>query len=338
MRQKFSFNKLLGILLIVLLLASCKQKENHKTQETENAPLSELTQLIRENPDDINLYVERAKLYYEEEAYDEAIDDVVKAQNIDSLRPDLYHLLADIYLDYYKSYEALKTMEKVVSLHPERIPSLLKLAEFQYILKQYNESVNTCNEILAVDRLEPEAYFMLGMNFRALDDIERAKNAFQTAVENNPELIDAWLMLGSIHEYQGDSTAMLYYDNALLIAPESIEALHAKAFYLQNNDRIPEAIGIYKQIIGIDPQYTDAYLNTGLLYLELDSLGQAYEQFNILIGIDVTNPLAYFYRGYTFEQGGEINKARADYEQALRLSPDFEEARNALKLLSDEES
>jgi tetratricopeptide (TPR) repeat protein len=338
MRQKFSFNKLLGIILIVLLLASCKQKENHKTQETENAPLSELTQLIRENPDDINLYVERAKLYYEEEAYDEAIDDVVKAQNIDSLRTDLYHLLADIYLDYYKSYEALKTMEKVVSLHPERIPSLLKLAEFQYILKQYNESVNTCNEILAVDRLEPEAYFMLGMNFRALDDIERAKNAFQTAVENNPELIDAWLMLGSIHEYQGDSTAMLYYDNALLIAPESIEALHAKAFYLQNNDRIPEAIGIYKQIIGIDPQYTDAYLNTGLLYLELDSLGQAYEQFNILIGIDVTNPLAYFYRGYTFEQGGEINKARADYEQALRLSPDFEEARNALKLLSDEES
>jgi tetratricopeptide (TPR) repeat protein len=323
------------MIIFSLLMTSCKPEESKQPSDPGNAPLSELTRLIRENPDDPDLYFERAKLYYQEQAFDEALDDLAKAQAIDSIRPDYYHLLADVYLDYYKSFEALKTMQKVVGLHPTRIPSLLKLAEFQYILKKYNESINTCNEILAVERLNPEAYFMLGMNFRAMQEPERAKNAFQTAVENDPELIDAWLMLGSLYEQENDPRALVFYDNALLVAPESLEAMHAKAFYLQNNGKIPEAIGIYKNMVLIDPQYADAYLNAGLLYLEMDSLGQAFGQFNILVGTDITNPLGYFYRGYLYERGGEPEKARSDYEQALRLAPDFEEARKSLELLNN---
>lgn len=324
---------LLMILAMIQIISSCNGKKDKESTLSENNALNELSALIREGEADPDIYFERAKLFYAETAYDEAIDDLKKAQKVDSIRPDLYHLLADIYLDYYKSFEALKTMEKVVSLHPSRIPSLLKLAEFQYILKQYNESINTINNVLAVDRLEPEAFFMLGMNFRAMEDIERAKNAFQTAVENDPELIDAWIMLGSIYEQEEDPRALVYFDNALLIAPESLEALHAKAFYLQNHDGIQEAIDIYKNINILDPQYADAYLNAGLLYLELNSFELAFEQFNILVSNDITNPLGYFYRGYTHEQGGDLEKAKIDYEQALRLAPEFKEAREALELL-----
>jgi len=237
-------------------------------------------------------------------------------------------------MDYYKSFEALKTMQKVVFLHPQRIPSLLKLAEFQYILKQYEASVITLNNVLAVDRLEPEAFFMLGMNFRAIGDIERAKNSFQTAVENNPDLVDAWMMLGSIYEGQNDPQALVYYDNALLVSPDNIDVMHAKAFYFQNHKDIQAAIDLYKKINVLDPSYSDAYLNTGLLYLEMDSLAKAHEHFNIMIKSDVTNPIGYFYRAYTFEQIGELKKARMDYEQAIKLAPDFEEAKNALELLT----
>lgn len=320
-------------LLIALLSVGCRPSEKTDPSRGTDPALDELTSLIRKTPDDPELYYERAKWYYGQQAFDEAIDDVLAAQRIDSLKPDYYHLLADIYLDYYKSFEAIKTMQKVVSLHPQRIPSLLKLAEFQYILKQYNESVISLNEVLAVDRLEPEAFFMLGMNFRAIGDTERAKNAFQTAVENDPELIDAWIMLGDIYEKENDPQALVFYNNALLVAPQSIEALHAKAFYLQNHNSVGEALDLYKQIHLIDSQYTDAYLNAGLLYLEMDSLAKAHEQFNILVSVDLTNPLGYFYRGYSYQLAGEVQKARQDYEQALRLAPDFQEAREALSML-----
>lgn len=334
MNKMKSASFLILIFSLFFLISACKQngEKKDRTKSTDPA-LSELTTLIRNNPQDAQILYDRAKLYYSKEAYDEAIDDLVRAQKIDSIKPDYYHLLADIYLDYYKSYEALKTMQKVVTLHPQRIPSLLKLAEFQYILKQYDASINTLNDVFAVDRLEPEAFFMLGMNFRALEDMERAKNAFQTAVENDPELVDAWLMLGNIHEQENDPQALVFYENAILVAPESVEALHSKAFYLQNNNKFEDAIAIYKKINVIDPQYVEAYLNTGLLFLEMDSIGQAFEHFNILVNMDVANPLGYFYRGFTFEQGGDLEKAKLDYQQALKLAPDFKEAKEALELL-----
>lgn len=330
----FSFiSKSFIILIWAVSLVSCGsgEKENGEaTGKIEDQALTELNELIRKDPKNPELLFQRAELYYKHSAYDEALDDLGAAQKIDSLKPEYYHLLADVYMDYYKSHFALKTMEKVVSLHPKRIPSLLKLAEFQYILKKYENSIYTCNEVLAVDRTEPEAFFMLGMNFRAMGDSERAKNSFQTAVEFDPQLIDAWLLLGTIYESEKNPKALTYYESAVLMAPESVEALHAKAFYLQNHGNIPEAITIYRKINELDPQYTDAYLNTGLLFMEMDSVKQAREYFNLYVKKDLTNPLGYFYRGVSNEALGNVKNARVDYEQALRLSPDYEDARKAL--------
>jgi tetratricopeptide (TPR) repeat protein len=326
-------SKSLIILLLAVSLFSCgsnDKKNGEANSKIQDQALTELNELIREDPKNPELLFQRAELYYKHTAYDEALDDLGAAQKIDSLKPEYYHLLADVYMDYYKSHFALKTMEKVVSLHPRRVPSLLKLAEFQYILKKYEKSIYTCNEVLAVDRTEPEAFFMLGMNFREIGDSERAKNSFQTAVEFDPQLIDAWLLLGTIYEAEKNPKALTYYESAVLMAPESVEALHAKAFYLQNHGNIPEAITIYRKINELDPQYTDAYLNSGLLFMELDSVKQAREYFNLFVKKDLTNPIGYFYRGVSNEALGNLKNARLDYEQALRLSPDFEDAQKAL--------
>jgi len=325
------------ILFLSALLISCGSKDNKDGQANEkikDQALSDLNELIREDPKNPELLFQRAELYYQHAAYDEALDDLGAAQKIDSIKPEYYHLIADVYMDYFKSHYALKTMEKVVFLHPKRIPSLLKLAEFQYILKKYENSVYTCNEVLAVDRTEPEAFFMLGMNFRAMGDVERAKNSFQTAVEFDPQLIDAWLLLGTIYEAEKDPKALTYYESAVLMDPESVEALHAKAYYLQNHGNIPEAISIYRKINELDPQYTDAYMNTGLLFMEMDSVKKAKEYFNLFVKKDLTNPVGYYYRGVSFEVSGDVKNARMDYEQALRLDPGFEEAKKALEELN----
>lgn len=336
MQFKSIFNTIIFLLLSILLI-SCGSKSNQSEQDQskiEDPALMELTELISEDPKNPELRFQRAELFFKHGAYDEALDDLGVAQKIDSLNPEYYHLLADVYMDYYKSHYALKTMEKVVSLHPKRVPSLLKLAEFQYILKKYENSIYTCNEVLAVDRTEPEAFFMLGMNFRAMGDTERAKNSFQTAVEFDPQLIDAWLLLGTIYESEKDPKALTYYESAVLMDPQSVEALHAKAYYLQNHGNIPEAISIYRKINELDPQYTDAYLNTGLLFMEQDSAGKAKEYFNLFVKKDLTNPAGYYYRGISNEVLGDFTNAKMDYEQALKLAPDYEEARKALEDLS----
>jgi tetratricopeptide (TPR) repeat protein len=329
------------IVLLWLLLPACGGEEEPPSRDGSNLntvghpAIDAITEKIARKPGDPALYAARAELFYENEGYDEAIRDLTKALSLDSLNVDYYHLLADAYLDYYRSQKALETMERAAEIFPERIPTLLKLSEFQFILKQYEASMHTIDRILKIDPQNEDAYFMFGMNFKETGDTARAVNSFQQAVELNPDLIDAWINLGKLHAALGNSIAAQYYDSALEIAPDNIMALHAKAEYLTDQDKLPEAIELYRRINRIDPQYDEAFYNAGLLYMELDSLEQAYRHFDLAIKTYPAHVRAYFYRGLAAEWLGRTQQARNDYQQALRLAPDYELPKQRLEELRE---
>lgn len=319
MKQSFYYFFLFGFLVIF----GCKDKNTETNTNSSGYPeIEKVSQEIVNNPNKPELYMQRAKFFYEKNLYDRAIPDVLKAISLDSLNPVLYHFLSDCYLDSGDGASAKKTMFKVLGLYPERVPSLLKTAEIQYILEEYENSILTINQAVKVDAQNAECYFMLGVNFRALDDIPRAINSFQTAVEMDSKLTDAWLMLGELMEKNKDSRAQKYYESAVLSDPASPQAKHALAYYYQNHNNIPKALELYREIIISNKDYQDAYLNSGILYRELDSLDRAYEQFNILTGIAPTNANGFYFRGLTQKDRGKINEAVKDLETALNLDSD----------------
>ena len=317
-----------------LLLISCNtSSEKAGLKKTGNAALDQLNALIQADTSDHTLFYERAKLYYDNSYFDGAIEDLEKAIELDSLVPDYYHLLSDAYLDYYRSKEALLTMEQCVKLFPERIPSMLKLSETQLILKQHDNSLQTCSNILTINPQNAEAYFMMGMNLRSTQDLERAKVAFKKATELDPELIDAWIILGQIFEDENDPRALDYYDAASNIDMSNPLPLHSKAFYLQNNGDIEAALKIYRQINIVDKNYLDAYLNSGILYMSMDSLDKAFEQFDIMCKIKPQLHLSYYYRGMIHEARNNFEQAKADYSTCLKLNTKYAKAQQALNEL-----
>ena len=333
-------NKILTIgisALFALLLVACgNQDEANKAVQiatTGDPAIDKVSREIEQNPDDPTLYAARAGLFYEKEGYDEAIADLQRALSMDSTNVDYLHLLADAYLDYYKSRKALETMKRAAELYPERTPTLLKLSEFQLILKRHEESMRTIDQVLRIDPQNPDAYLMFGMNFKELGDTIRAINSFQKSVEYDSDMIDSWINLGQLHAAIGSGMAERFFDNAIMIAPQNVEALHAKADYLQDQGDLTGAIELYKQIVMTDRQYEEAYFNSGLLYLDLDSLARAEQQFDLAIQVNPTFTSAYYYRGVAAELQGNLAQAKADYEQTLRLAPDFQEAEAALRQL-----
>ena len=314
---------------LFLLLTACggpsgeAGKDTENIGETGNTDIDVLSQAIAEDPDDPTLYAARARLFYQNEGYDEAIQDLSRALRLDSLNIGYHHLLADVYLDYFKSRLALQTLDRAVAIDPTHIPTLLKLSEFQLILKKYDASMQTIDRILQIDPQNAEAYFMFGMNFKEAGDTTRAINSFQKSVELDPELVDGWINLGQLHAALDNDIAARFFDSALEVAPASLTALHAKADYLSGQDDLEGALAVYREIVRIDPQYDDAYFNSGLLYLDLDSLDRAYDQFNLTLQVSPMHIKGYYFRGLTAEMQGDTAQARADYQQALRLAPDY---------------
>lgn len=337
-------NRILGsflFLFIGLMTFSCK---SDKTKEditgkatTGNPVIDELNERIKMNPKDHQALYKRATLFYEKEAYDESIADLESAIKIDSLQAMYYHLLADNYLDYFKSRQALETMEKAANLFPKRIETLLKLAEFQLILKRHSDAQLTVQRILQVQPQNAEAYLMGGMIFKDMGDENKARAGFQKAIElgllKDSDQIDAYINLGQLNIKKDKKLAEKYFDNAIRIDSLSIPALHAKADFLQATDRLNDAISVYRRIIGLDQYYSPAYFNTGILYMELDSVEKAIKNFDIATKVDPTEASYYFYRGQAKEKLGKKSEAKADYEQAIKFDANLEEAKKALKLL-----
>lgn len=321
--------------LSLLAFAACKSDKGAEGPlPTGDATLDELNASIQANPKDHSLYAARAQYFYGRNGMDEAINDLTVALSLDSTNVEYHHLLADVYMDYFKSRLGLKTMERAAALYPKRIPTLLKLSEFYFILKQYDRSMETIDQVLRIDPQNAEAYFMFGMNFKEKEDINRAINSFQQAVEIDPKLIDAWINLGQLHATIDSRLSASFFDNAIEIDSTNAIAWHAKADYLRDKDDLKGALELYRQAAIADPQYEEAYYNAGLMYMEMDSIESGYREFDLAIQ---TNPLyvrAYFFRGYAAELMGNKSQARTDYDHALRLSPDYEQAREGLNRVS----
>ena len=314
---------------------SCKKETKPVIElSVEESTLDELNRLISKDTLNHKLLFQRAQWFYEKEDFDSSIDDLRLAINLDAQQPHYYHILSDVLMDYYRSNEALQVMEKAAQTFPERIPTLLKLSETQHILKQFEASLYTIAKIMTIDPQNAEAYFMMGLNFRSSNEIDRAINAFQTATELDPQLVDAWLILGKLFENKNNGLALQYYEAAINVDQNNPATWHSKAFYLQNNGKIEEAIDLYKKIITIDKYYLDAYLNSGILYMELDSFPEAFEQFNILTNLKSEYYIAYYYRGLASAALGKTEQAKTDFQNCLNFNPSYTKAKLALDNLN----
>jgi len=332
-------SNLFGLFIITLLVFSCKKTatNNADIPLTGDPAIDGLTQAIQETPDDPLLYLQRSQIFYERQAYDQAIQDLANVLKLDSTNLRAHHLLADVYLDSYQSARALQTMQRAAMLYPDSINTKLKLSEFQLILKQYDGALNTIADIMKIRPGDPEALFMLGMVYRDQGKTELAIGAFQSAVERNPDMSEAWVILGDLMDRTHNPLASQYFDNAVRVDPKNVAAWHAKAYFLQNNDKIDEALEIYRHIHTLNAQYPEAYLNAAILLMYQDSLDSAMKELNILGQIDPSNPATWFYKGKIYHLKNQRAEAKAAYEQALRLDENYEQAKDGLQELQSEQ-
>ena len=330
---------ILCALLLALQFMACNegsetQNDSVEMVNTGNPTIDGISLKIKQNPTDASLYAARAEAFYEIDGYDEAIADLADALKLDSINADYHHLLADVYLDYFKSREAITTMERAAQLHPQRIPTLLKLSEFQLILKKHEQSLATADRVLKIDPNNAEAYVMIGLNFETTGDTARAINSYQIAVEKDPDLADIWVKMGQLFAAQNNPIAPRYFENAIEAAPNAIEPLYAKAEYLHLNNKQREALPLLQQITRREPQFVEAYFRMGVIYLEIDSIDQAYKHFDLAINVDPALAKAYYYRALTSQLKGDLANAKNDYQQTLNLDPKFTRAQQALDKLA----
>lgn len=301
--------------------------------------LNQINALLATSPDNDSLLFLRSTVYYRLEGYDEALRDIGRAMQIDSLQPQYYHLMADILIDYARpndSKRAIDVMLQAAYLFPGRIPTLLKLSELQLIVRQHSDALATLDKILQRDPQNAEAFFMAGRVALDMGDTTRAITSFRKSVQIDTDNADAWRFLGRIYLQRNNPQAIQCFDNALRVDSTDLEAREFKAVYYKIRGDFDNAFAIYRDIIVRNPDYSNAYFDMGMIYLELDSLQKAYDHFGFAVKTDPLFVKAYYYRGHAAELQGNLEAALADYRQANRMSPNYPEPKAALERLQQQ--
>jgi len=326
-------------ILSLIVFAACQPKGDKKTETGNGNPVYQhpavkaLTDQIGADPKNARLYFERGIALRRLQQDTLAIKDFQQAAKLDSTRAEYFSAVGDLMFEHKDISGSRIWLQKAIELNPNDPRAHLKFAKLLLFMKEYKESFDQINTVLRQDVYNPEAYFIKGRVYEDLKDTAKAISSYQTALQVAPDFRDAMIQLGLLYSAKKDPLALKYLDNAFKTDTGDVFPLFAKAVYYQDNNDVPAAKGMYREVVARDHQYADAYFNMGFLLLQEDSVEKALHQFDLVTKISPDDPVAYYNRGQCNEKLGKKQEAINDYQQALVFDKNFAEAKAALKKL-----
>jgi tetratricopeptide (TPR) repeat protein len=302
--------------LLFCFLCSCSSGNNVDKDQTKDSVVVDSMVWFENNvklaPKNLPLLFERAKFYLRRTMVEEAQADLETYMKLDSSNLVVHKLYGDIMMS---------------GLNLER-----SKFHYEYILDR---------DTLNIDPYQTEPYFMKGMIYRSdylrygrEESWDLALTSFQTAIEQDPNNYSAYVQLGVMYDQIGDSTAVDYYNSALEIYPESMEAWYNKGMFYQNRGRIDEAFNCYRSIHKIDSTWTEPYYNEGYIHLLVtEEFDSAVYYFEKAVLYDPGYYQAYNNLGLAYEKKGDFSNARFYYTKAIEINPDFKLAKDNLNRL-----
>lgn len=288
------------------------------------AEFDSINGLLRKDANNAGLYNLRSKLYQALADYQAAMADIDRALRLMPGEAEYYFRKGQLFIlvkDIRQAENALTTCAK---LDPEKSDCRLTLAELYFYSRRYREAMDRVNEVLRIDMHNADAYFLKGLVHLSSSDTALARSSFQTAVEQNPDFYEAYFELGLLFGASLNPLAISYYDNAIRIAPERVEAYYNKGLICQETGEYNEALKTYIALLRVDPTYRDAHFNMGYINMyHLKQYNQGAIHFTDAIRVSPDFYQAYYNRGYCYELMGDVKRALIDYENALKLKPDY---------------
>jgi len=106
---------------------------------------------------------ELADLYYQYKRYNEALEQLLKAQKLSSRKAEITLRVAEVFVQLGQTDRAIKDLKSVIREYPHLIPARLKLGAIYYNSNNIAEATEQWENILIRDPQHPEALRYLKM-------------------------------------------------------------------------------------------------------------------------------------------------------------------------------
>jgi tetratricopeptide (TPR) repeat protein len=285
------------------------------------------TEGIMKHPDKSLLFFVRGTAYNNVGQKSLAQEDFNQGVNLSPEQAVSYSIRGNFYRDNRSFEKAIIDYEKGLSIAANDISILHNRGLAYSNWGKYEESIRDYNKVIAIDPNQSVAYNNRSISFVNTGKIQEAIDDAKKAISISPKYSTAFYTLASAYEKMKDfDKAINTYTEIITLKPEAV-GYNNRGWALSNTGKFAEAIPDFDQAIKLSPSDGIFFKNRGNAK---NKIGQ-YESALIDLNIAVEQKISLHYkslsnRGDSYLGLGKFNEALADYEAALLLKPDFQEA------------
>ncbi len=304
--------------------------------------ISSLTQLVKRRPQLPQAHLLLANAYLVQKDLNEAVAVYTRMLTLFPKSPQVPVFLGVVLAQQNKPAEARKAFEKSLELAPDYLPALEQLIDLDLAQKQYDAALErarkqvekdpkaaTPNVLLAkvhmaqaldyarqqMDKLPSGSRTNLPLSAvpEAQADVAQAETALLKAIELDPNLQPAYLLLAQLYVASNKHQQALARLNALVAKTNNVAALMQIGMIHNELKDFSAAREAYEKLLMINPRFSPALNNLAYLYSEhLQQPDKAYEMANKARQLQPADP-------HTADTLGWILFKRGEYTRALGL-------------------
>ena len=323
------------LISIIIFLASCGNGDNNSpfSEILSQQPYAALTDSIKDQPKNDDLYFRRAVLLNRNNFPEPALADFRKAWSLRSYEKYAFGV-ANI-LKEKKPDSAIIFLNQALRELPHSYLLHLTLVRSYDAVDKTIDALRTCNQLLTAYPNSTEALLLqsdlLEKRGDTLRSIAPLEKAFTIA-----RRFDIALRLAYKYAETRNPKVLSLCDS--LIKMDSLK-LHADPYYIKgdyysNINENAKAIQLFDETIRHDYNYLNAYIEKGKILLEQKKINDAFRTFQLCNTIDPAFPDAYYYIGKCQEARRQKEEAKLSYEKAYSLDKTFTEAKEAAERIS----
>lgn len=323
-----SWIKITGLTLLWGIIAcnSGEPKENGKANILEMPPYAGITDSIRMDEKNRELYIRRAGLLNQQGEHELAYTDLEKAWELAPSEPLAEALVNGLFM-MGKNEQALDLLKELTNSYPNNTNLKRRMGEALLHSGKYNQAIAAYEKMIEEDSLDFESYYEKGLLYMEMKDTAAALRDLETSFRIQPIQMTA-LSLANIYAEIKNPRALELADMVISrdSARENVDPVFIKGIYYANIKNTAKALEQFNQVIRMDWKFHEAYIEKGIIYFEQKNLDEALQQFKLASTVTNTFPDAYYWQGRCYEELGMKDEALASYSRAYALDKTFTEA------------
>lgn len=277
--------------------------------------------------------------------YNDALDEFDKAISADVNFADAYYEKALILYTAGKYESSEEALLKYIELKPASSKGKYLFGRALFMQKKTDKAIPVFGELLKDTLYASEGNLYLARIYSAMDSKDSAVVAdnymksigYYEKVKSTDIEFEDNIMIGSMFaEMKNMTEAAKYYIKAIEKDPENGEGYYELGKGYFNNENYISAIENFNKAKSKGLKTSILYLYSGLAYYYEKDFNNSAVDFRSSIEQSPTT-ISYLFLAKSYRQLGRKDEAIKEYQNALILEPDNQEAKDAIKVLTTQE-